>query len=190
MNWVGFISSIVTILLIVYLAYFEYFRSKLGVSTSHSSRSMRQALIAKAQELLPRSQPIKIIDPGCGTGDMVIALAQAFPDAKVIGLELSPVVYHFATLKKWLSGCQNLSIIKQDFFTFDYHDCDCVVVFLPIPVLHPLARHLEQHLPEHAVILSNAFQMPNHWLLREKILIQKILNRYLYVYNPPRVISL
>lgn len=185
MNWVDILATVSAIFLILYWAYFEYFRAKLGVSTSHSSRAMRQAIVDKIQTLLPQNKSLKILDPGCGTGDMVIALAKAFPLAVVIGLELSPAIYYLAMLKKWAYGCKNLMILKQDFLTYDYHECDCIVAFLPAPILRPLAKHLEQQLPQHAILLSNAFEMPDHWPLREKILIQKILNRYLFVYNCP-----
>ena len=46
---------------------------------------IRQALI-KGVKVKPR----RILDLGCGTGSTTIILKQAFPDAEVIGLDLSP----------------------------------------------------------------------------------------------------
>lgn len=46
---------------------------------------IRQALIDEV-----KVKPRRILDLGCGTGSTTIMLKQAFPDAEVIGLDLSP----------------------------------------------------------------------------------------------------
>jgi ubiquinone/menaquinone biosynthesis C-methylase UbiE len=46
---------------------------------------VRQSLLSEV-----RAQPQRILDLGCGTGSMTILLKQAFPDAVVTGLDLSP----------------------------------------------------------------------------------------------------
>ncbi len=46
---------------------------------------VRQALIDSIQ-----SKPRRILDLGCGTGSTTLMLKQAFPEAEVIGLDLSP----------------------------------------------------------------------------------------------------
>jgi len=46
---------------------------------------VRQALIERI-----RCQPQRILDLGCGTGSTTVLLKQAFPQAEVIGLDLSP----------------------------------------------------------------------------------------------------
>ncbi|MDJ0735570.1 MAG: class I SAM-dependent methyltransferase [Nostocaceae cyanobacterium] len=47
---------------------------------------VRQALI----DTIKVKQPRRIIDLGCGTGSTTLLLKQAFPEAEVIGLDLSP----------------------------------------------------------------------------------------------------
>lgn len=47
---------------------------------------VRQAVIDAVQV----TQPRRIIDLGCGTGSTTLMLKQAFPEAEVIGLDLSP----------------------------------------------------------------------------------------------------
>ena len=39
----------------------------------------------------PVKHPKRVLDIGCGTGSMTIQLAQRFPEAQVIGLDISPV---------------------------------------------------------------------------------------------------
>ncbi len=68
---------------------------------------IRQELINSVQ-----GQPQKILDLGCGTGSSTILLKQAFPNAEVIGLDLSPFMLAIAKHKanraglkiKWLHG--------------------------------------------------------------------------------------
>ena len=55
---------------------------------------IRQELITAIQ-----GKPQKILDLGCGTGSTTILLQQAFPDAEVIGLDLSPYMLAIADIK-------------------------------------------------------------------------------------------
>jgi ubiquinone/menaquinone biosynthesis C-methylase UbiE len=59
-----------------------------------------------------RVKPRRILDLGCGTGSTTLMLKQAFPEAEVIGLDLSPYMLVVAAIKaekaglniKWLHG--------------------------------------------------------------------------------------
>ncbi len=55
---------------------------------------VRQALIDAIQ-----TKPRRILDLGCGTGSTTLMLKQAFPDAEVIGLDLSPYMLVVAEYK-------------------------------------------------------------------------------------------
>ncbi len=51
-----------------------------------------------------KGTPNKIIDLGCGTGSTTLMLKQAFPDAEVIGLDLSPHMLVMAEYKAKQAG--------------------------------------------------------------------------------------
>lgn len=51
-------------------------------------------------------QPRRILDLGCGTGSVTIMLKQAFPEAEVIGLDLSPQMLLVAELKAKKAGLE------------------------------------------------------------------------------------
>lgn len=51
-----------------------------------------------------KSQPRRILDLGCGTGSSTLMLKQAFPQAEVIGLDLSPYMLVVAEYKAQQAG--------------------------------------------------------------------------------------
>ncbi|MEL6223269.1 MAG: class I SAM-dependent methyltransferase [Cyanobacteria bacterium J06627_8] len=59
-----------------------------------SERWVRQQLITHIQ-----GQPFRILDLGCGTGSTTVMLKQAYPNADVIGLDLSPYMLLMAERK-------------------------------------------------------------------------------------------
>lgn len=62
-------------------------------------RMIRKRLIAAIQ-----GQPQRILDLGCGTGSMTIMLKQTFPEANVIGIDLSPYMLAVADKKAQHAG--------------------------------------------------------------------------------------
>jgi ubiquinone/menaquinone biosynthesis C-methylase UbiE len=68
--------------------------------------------------------PRKIIDLGCGTGSSTIMLKQAFPNAEVVGLDLSPQMLVMAEYKaqqtglniKWLHGLAEATNLPDNEF--------------------------------------------------------------------------
>jgi len=62
---------------------------------------VRQALIDSVQ-----SKPRRILDLGCGTGSTTLLLKKAFPDAEVIGLDLSPYMLVAAEHKAAQAGLE------------------------------------------------------------------------------------
>ena len=71
-----------------------------------------------------RGNPRKILDLGCGTGSTTIMLKQAFPNAEVIGLDLSPQMLVMAEYKarqarlniQWLHGLAETTSISDGEF--------------------------------------------------------------------------
>ncbi|GAB4227614.1 MAG: class I SAM-dependent methyltransferase [Elainellaceae cyanobacterium] len=70
-----------------------------AIASPPSETWIRQQLIAKVQ-----GQPAKILDLGCGTGSTTLMLKQAFPQAQVWGLDLSPYMLVLADFKAQQAG--------------------------------------------------------------------------------------
>jgi ubiquinone/menaquinone biosynthesis C-methylase UbiE len=85
---------------------------------------IRQQLIAAID-----CQPRRILDLGCGTGSATLMLKQAFPQAVVIGLDLSPYMLIVAEYKAQLAGL-NINWIHglAEATPFKEADFDLVIV--------------------------------------------------------------
>ena len=69
-------------------------------------------------------KPAKIIDLGCGTGSTTLLLREAFPEAEIIGLDLSPYMLAIAEYKahqlnydiQWLHGLAEATNLPDNSF--------------------------------------------------------------------------
>ncbi|MEG4206488.1 methyltransferase domain-containing protein [Microcoleus sp. Pol7_A1] len=110
------------------LVYPEYYRSQNfhGIKGGYLNPSAAVSYDPITQYVLPphetvvrqglidavRVKPRRIIDLGCGTGSTTLILKQAFPEAEVVGLDLSPYMLVVAEMKaqktdlniQWLHG--------------------------------------------------------------------------------------
>ena len=93
-----------------------------------------------------------IYDLGAGWGSLVIALAHAFPNAQIRGVELSPLPYWISRLRT--RGLPNLSLSQGDFFNTDLSDAQAVTCYLMIKAMPKLADLLDRTLtPGTSVVL-------------------------------------
>jgi len=82
-----------------------------------------------------RSHP-RVIDLGCGTGNITLALMKRYPDAAVIGIDLAQNMLEMAKAK--LKGYRRVEFWYGDMRDFDYTGkCDAVVSSL---VLHHVEK--------------------------------------------------
>ncbi|MGG6268603.1 class I SAM-dependent methyltransferase [Leptolyngbya sp. AN10] len=79
-----------------------------------------------------------ILDAGCGTGSKCLALAQANPGAKIIGIDLSEKSIEFAKKRLEYHGIENAEFhvlgiedLPQLGIEFDYINCDEVLYLFP-----------------------------------------------------------
>ncbi len=99
----------------------------------------------------------KVYDIGCGDGRMVYVAANDY-GAKAVGLELSPLVYLLARVRKffWKSKAE---IHFSDFRYKNLSDADVIVCYLLPEALARLQPKLEAELKKGARVISYAFQI-------------------------------
>ena len=73
--------------------------------------------------------PQKILDVGCGDGMQTLYLAKQFPNAKVIGIDLSEALIEKAKFlaKRVYQNVMNIEFIRADYFDFEEQGFDVVV---------------------------------------------------------------
>ncbi|MBQ9236078.1 MAG: class I SAM-dependent methyltransferase [Alphaproteobacteria bacterium] len=132
-------------------------------------------------EVLQQStSKLKVLDPGCGTADLIIRLAKQFPQHQFVGIEWNKGLYKIAKLKS--NRIDNVEILCQDMFDYSFADTDIIVCFLMEPLMEKLGRKIKSEGKSGLVVYSNTFKIPN-LELKEKILTRKFLlfgNLYIY----------
>ncbi len=101
-----------------------------------------------------------ILDAGCGTGYKALALAEANPEAKIIGIDISPksveiakarLEYHgFNDAEFYVLSIEDLPSLGMQ---FDYINCDEVLYLLPEPAIG--LRAMKSVLKPEGIIRAN-----------------------------------
>lgn len=78
-------------------------------------------------ELKQNRQPLNVLDPGCGTGTLLIALAGKFPDHNFTGIEWNRITAAIASFRT--RKLKNVRILRQDMFDFSLPNLTLLPVF-------------------------------------------------------------
>ncbi|WP_156516825.1 methyltransferase [Paraburkholderia caribensis] len=130
------------------------FTALTGVPTLSSRKSEVNDVIA----LLKRfnlSRRAVIIDLGSGWGTLVVALARAFPEATVEGIEISLFPYLISRLRT--HGQFNVSLKWGNFFHDDLGRADAIVCYLMPAVMPNVSELLDRNLRPGTCVVSNTF---------------------------------
>jgi SAM-dependent methyltransferase len=108
--------------------------------------------------LLPVHLAPRVIDLGCGLGDVIVRLAPARYDASFVGLELAPL----PALIAWLRNRQhaNARIARRDFWAEGLGAYDVVYAFLSPAAMPDLWRKARAEMKPGALLISNSFAIP------------------------------
>jgi len=96
-----------------------------------------------------------IYDLGCGWGSLVMALARAFPNAQIRGIEISPLPYWVARFRT--RHLPNVILQRGDFYKFDLRDAQAVTCYLMIKPMPKLAVFLDRVLKPGTPVVSLTF---------------------------------
>jgi len=125
-----------------------------GVPSLSSSVAEAADAIALLKEAnLP--QRAIIYELGSGWGALVIALARAFPDAQVRGIEMSPLPYWIARLRT--RKMSNVSLVWGNFNKCDLADADAVTCYLMRSPMVKLAELFDGMLKPGTSVVSVMF---------------------------------
>lgn len=125
-----------------------------GVVPMSSSRSEAAEVVALLKEAGVSGKAV-LYELGCGWGMLVSALARAFPEAQIHGIEISPFPYWVACLRT--RHLSNVRLRRGNFFDCDLRDADAVACYLMIKPMPKLAAMLDRRLPPGTPVVSLAF---------------------------------
>ena len=102
-------------ILLLAIASIIYYGIRLGITPMPSSRKA----VATFIDLIPDATSGKIVDLGAGWGTLAYPIAKKFPDADVVGCELSPIPWLYSRLKGVFVRRPNLTLHRQSVFDID-----------------------------------------------------------------------
>jgi len=96
-----------------------------------------------------------VYELGSGWGSLAIALARAFPGARIRGIEMSPLPYWVSRLRA--RGLPNVALYQGNFYDHDLSDAQAVTCYLMIKPMPKLAARLDQVLAPGTPVVSLSF---------------------------------
>lgn len=163
--------------LLLFLVYWSVFRSQVPLYLS--SRKAWDAIA----ELLPAKSGVCLIDLGAGLGGMLGYLSRKRPDGQFSGMEVAPLPFALAWLRKLLSrGTYQIS--WGNFWPHDLVAYDVVYAYLsPVPMTR-IWQKVCAEMPSGSCFISNTFAVPG--VLADKIIeLDDFHHSKLYVYRIP-----
>ncbi len=114
--------------------------------------------------LLPREASIRVIDLGCGLGDVPVALARYnhHPDSRFIGIENAPVPFILAWIAAWQRGDPRVEIHFQSLWHANLNGVDMIYAFLSPHPMPDLYAKIRAEVSDKGIFVSNSFTVPGH----------------------------
>jgi precorrin-6B methylase 2 len=153
----------ILVLLLVWQGYNLIFNR--GVPNIHTAPAIRKRVIAliKQDMAAKDKKHYTIIDLGSGNGAFTRQMARAIPEAKVIGLEVSPQALALSNALKKKQKLDNLEYKKADFFSYDLSEADAITMYLVHSLMERMGKKLHQNLKKGTLISSNKFRLGDGW---------------------------
>jgi hypothetical protein len=134
-------------------------------------------------EMIPRGAAPKVAyDLGCGWGRLVFALAARYPDATVIGIELSPLPWLFCKARQMIQRRPNLEIRYGNFLRMPLDDADLIFCYLMIGAMRRLARKLDREARDGTVVIANNFAIQD-WTPEDVRIVEGAMSAWIYRYR-------
>lgn len=116
----------------------------------HYAQSMNATMRVKWNDIEQYIVPGKIIDVGCGTGELTRLIGENFPNSHVIGLDMSD---HFVHLSRTnAKGLNNVEILQSDVLAKKF-DPGTITTKIFSSIMHELASYngYDKEIPKQAI---------------------------------------
>lgn len=175
-------SAIALLLLVLVIASILWSTVYTGVPPMPSNRYVADRMLS----LVPAATTGVIYELGAGWGFLALRIAGRFPAAQVIAYEISPLPFLSAKILQLTLNCvglrRNLQVRYGNFMAVPLQDGRVVLCYLMIGAMQRLAPKLKAELPAGAMVISNAFTMPD-WPPSDIQIVEGYQNTPVYVYR-------
>jgi hypothetical protein len=146
-----------------------------------TTRSAYGVLLAQ----LPSDRPCTFIDLGCGSGELLLFLAQHRPLGRFIGVEVGILPWLLSTVRARLWGRGRVLIYFRSIWSVDLSQYDFVYAFLSPAPMERLWQKVQAELNPNATFISNSFPAPA--TPSERISLKNNRGGDLFLYKPKNV---
>ena len=123
----------------------------------------------------------RLLEMWCGDSRVALYLAEQNPQAHIVGIELSPVLYVISKIRVWLSGLDNIEIIYGNALNLNLESYDVIYIFwLPETVSEKVAPKLKKKVKENMRFISYSFRMTDDFFEEKKYMHENQSNIYEY----------
>lgn len=148
------VSLLALVIVLVLCLSLLAFQVVTGVPPQSSSAAEAPEVVALLKQA-GLSGAAVVYELGCGWGSLVIALARAFPEAQIRGIEISPLPYWVARFRT--RHLQNVHLRRGNFYDNDLTDAHAVTCYLMIKPMPKLAAFLDGQLRPGTPVVSLSF---------------------------------
>ena len=153
---------VLLVLLVLFIAYMVHALviSDKGVNPPWvpATGESQEIIFNRVSEILKKAKrPLTVLDPGSGTGSLILRLAKAFPQHKFVGIEWS-WPHYFA--KFYARKLDNVMLVHGDMFKYSFKEADVIVCFV-VPRFTPLlSKKIAKDCKKGCVIFSIHVELP------------------------------
>ncbi|MDR1026084.1 MAG: class I SAM-dependent methyltransferase [Lactobacillus sp.] len=142
----------------------------------------KKIIIEKASEYITKSKKkMKIMDPGCGSGSLLLPLAEKFGKHNFVGIDLGIIPYNL--IKKKSEHLKNVEVYNDDMFKHSFKDVDLIVCFFTSQFAPMFSEKVLKDAKKGCVIISNSTELPNLKLIEKIPFRSWFFKSYVYVYR-------
>lgn len=169
--WILFLSLAVLGLSLVWST-FRY-----GISPMPTSPKVKKVLL----EELPKTFTGTIYELGSGWGTLAFPLAEKYPQAQVIGYEISLMPYLFARFRQFLNPKKNLFFKRLDFFKCNLSGAQLYICYLYPGAMTTLSDKLTKEASPGSLLVSHTFALPGKKPI-QTVSVHDLYNTSIYFY--------
>jgi precorrin-6B methylase 2 len=151
-----------------FLLVHHYLFIRNGVVNIPTNPRIRREIIDYLKKTLG-ARACTIVDLGSGNGQLAWHIARAFPNSRVIGLEIRPLGYTISCLRRHWLGPSNLEYRRGNFLDFDVSNADAIIIYLNAEDDQRVSEKLRKELKPGATILANLTKLSDSWIPFETI---------------------